>query len=305
MTSMARVTVVIPTLDRPAPLAACLAALAPDFPADAETVVVADGGDVDLGPVVAPFEAPLRLRLIAARHGGPAAARNRGLEAARGEIVAFTDDDCRPRPGWLAALSARVLGAPPRAAGGTTRNGLAGNAYAEAAQFVLEALSLHDRAASGLERFLPSNNFAFPAEPLRLLGGFDESYRTAEDRELCRRWLGAGFELTRAPTAVVEHDARLDLVGFVRKFAAYGRGAARFHGTGGSPGLRESAAFHLHLPALAARELARRGLRRGATLAALLLIWELANVGGFLAEAVRRGERSRGGAVTPARARAR
>ena len=177
----------MPTLDRPAPLAACLAALAPGFPADAETVVVDDGGAIDPAPVVAPFVEALSLRLIRAGVGGPsgpAAARNRGIEEARGAIVAFTDDDCRPRAGWLESLAAavRLEPATPRAAGGTTRNGLAGNPYSEAAQFVLEALAVHDRAATGLERFLPSNNFAFPAASLRRLGGFDEAYRTAEDR---------------------------------------------------------------------------------------------------------------------------
>ncbi len=96
---MIRISVVIPTWNRPGPLAACLGALAKSFPSDAETVVVSDGGAEDLGPVVDPFIDALRLRLIKVAHGGPAAARNRGLEAARGEIVAFTDDDCRPHPG--------------------------------------------------------------------------------------------------------------------------------------------------------------------------------------------------------------
>ncbi len=50
---MVRISVMIPTLDRPGPLAACLAALAVDFPLDAETVVVSDGGTHDLRQVVA------------------------------------------------------------------------------------------------------------------------------------------------------------------------------------------------------------------------------------------------------------
>jgi glycosyltransferase involved in cell wall biosynthesis len=50
-----RISVVIPTLDRPGPLTACLAALALEFPPDAETIIVSDGSTHDLGPVVAPF----------------------------------------------------------------------------------------------------------------------------------------------------------------------------------------------------------------------------------------------------------
>jgi glycosyltransferase involved in cell wall biosynthesis len=285
-----RISVVIPTLDRPGPLTACLQALAVDFPPDAETIVVADGGREDLVPVVAPFVERLRLRLLKTANGGPAAARNRGLEVARGEIVAFTDDDCRPRPGWLAALASGVGTSPPLAAGGTTRNGLPANACADAAQLVLDLLSRHDRNVVHRERLLPSNNVAFPREALRRIGGFDERFRTAEDRELCRRWAAAGNGLSRAPSAVVEHDQALDLVSFVRKFFAYGRGAAMFHGSGASAGLRESTRFHLRLPALLLPELRLRGAARGAAIVALLVLWEAANLAGYVAERARSAE---------------
>ena len=281
---MVRISVVIPTLDRPGPLTACLAALEPGFPPDAETIVVADGGSHELDPVVAPFVAPLRLRLLQTANGGPAAARNRGLAVARGEIVAFTDDDCRPQPGWLAALASGVATSPPRAVGGTTHNGLPANACADAAQLVLNLLSRHDRELVRRERFLPSNNFAFPTEALRRIGGFDERFRTAEDRELCRRWAAAGYELGRVPSAVVEHDSRLNLARFAGKFFAYGRGAARFHGSGGNAGLIQSAGFHLRLPALLMPELRRRGPVRGAAVVALLVLWEAANLVGYAAE---------------------
>jgi GT2 family glycosyltransferase len=289
---MPRISLVVPTRDRPAALARCLAAVAASFPDDAETIVVDDGGSADLEPAIAPHRERLRLRLLAGRGAGPAAARNRALDAAQGEIVAFTDDDCRPGAGWLAALADGVALSPPRAVGGATRNGLPQNAYADTAQLVLELLSRYDRQASRRERFLPSNNFALPAEALRRLGGFDESFRTAEDRELCRRWAAAGYELARVPAAVVEHDAELDLARFLRQFAAYGRGAARFHRGGADPSLRESAAFHVRLPRLLLPELARRGVRRGAAVAALLVVWELANLAGFAAEWSRRRGRA-------------
>jgi glycosyltransferase involved in cell wall biosynthesis len=295
---MIRVSVVIPTRNRPGPLAACLSALKASFPPDAETIVVSDGAQC-LGPVVAPFVDSLRLRLLQTEHAGPAAARNRGLEAARGEIVAFTDDDCRPRPGWLSALAAGVCLSPPRAMGGSTNNGLPACACADAAHLVLFLLAAHDRAAKGQERFLPSNNFAFPSAALLRLGGFDERFQTAEDRELCRRWAQAGFALGRVPEAVVDHDEDLGLMSFVRKFFAYGRGAAKFHGSGAPTSLRDSLEFHLRLPVLVVPELRRRGLTRGAAMAALLMLWETANVAGYLAE------RAHLIAPSPARAAAR
>jgi GT2 family glycosyltransferase len=281
---MVRISVVVPTFERSRQLKACLTALAGGFPPDAETVVVDDGGRVQLEPVVAPFVERLRLRLLKTTNGGPAAARNRGLAEASGDIVVFTDDDCRPHPGWVAAIASGVTISPPRAVGGTTHNGLPANAYADASQLVLNLLSRHDRAMVGRERLLPSNNFAFPAARLRSLGGFDERFRTAEDRDLCRRWAAAGYALGRVPSAVVEHDPQLDFSGFIRKCFAYGRGAARFHATETICGLKESAHFHVRLPALLLPELRRRGPVRGLAITGLLAVWELANLAGYLAE---------------------
>jgi GT2 family glycosyltransferase len=285
-----RISVVIPTRDRPGPLSACLRALAASFPGDAETVVVSDDDATALGPCLAPFVEPLRLRHVVGPPAGPGAARNRGLAVARGSIVVFTDDDCRPRAGWATALAAGVSSSPPRATGGVTLNAVDENPYAEAAQVILDMVARHERAVHGGERFFPSNNLAFPAEVLRRLGGFDESFRTAEDRDLCRRWRQAGFALRRIPEAIVEHAPSLTLSSFVRKFFAYGQGAARFHSSRAGRSLRDAVSFHLRLPALAGPVVRGRGLRRGAELAGLLVLWEVANLGGFLAAGMgRRG----------------
>jgi glycosyltransferase involved in cell wall biosynthesis len=289
---VSRISVVIPTLDRPGPLSRCLQALAPSFPADAETIVVSDGGAVDLGPWLAPFVEPLRLRYIVAPHGGPASARNHGLAAARGDIVAFIDDDCRPRPGWLLALTADVSLSPPRATGGTTCNGLVSNAYAEVAQLVLDLVARYERETYGRESFFPSNNVAFPVGPLRQLGGFDVSFWTAEDRELCRRWRQAGFGFARVSKAVVDHDARLNFIGFLRQFFAYGQGSAQFHLSGDKSSFGESVAFHLRLPRFVGPQLVRNGPRRGAGLLGLFVLWEMANLAGFLTAIPRRSATS-------------
>lgn len=276
---MTRISVVIATRNRPGPLAACLRALAESFPDDAETIVVFDGTPATSG--LGGLAGPLRLRFVEAPAGGPAAARNRGLAEARGDVVAFTDDDCLPRPEWPAALAAGVSASPPVAAGGTTLNGSPANAYADCAQLILDLAGAHDLSRHGTERFFAANNVAFPAEPLRSLGGFAESFRTAEDRELCRRWRDAGFALRSVPEAVVEHRPALDFRGFVEKCFAYGRGAEQFHST--EPGsLREAAAFHLQLPAALARATAGRGALRRCELTALSVVWEVANLAGFV-----------------------
>lgn len=286
--SSPRISVIIPTRDGSGPLRTCLRALAGTFPADAETIVVLDGGPAECQALLQEFVEPLRLRCVSVPRGGPAYARNRGLDIAQGEIAVFTDDDCRPRPGWVSAIAAQVSLSLPCAAGGVTFNGLASNPFADAAQVVLDLVAQHERNSCGEVRFFPTNNSAFPVSALKRLGGFDESFRTAEDRELLRRWRAAGYHVNLAADAKVDHEADPDLMGFVRKFYAYGEGAAHFHATSDGSSYEDSLSFHRRLPRLLTPELRQRGLWRGTALVGLLAVWEVANLAGFAAATTRR-----------------
>jgi len=277
-----RLSVVIPTYNRAARLQSCLEALVRGFPADAEVIVVNDGGDRDSFPDLSPFEETLHLSVIHDSHGGPACARNIGLRNAAGEVVAFTDDDCLPLPNWLERLAAAVRLDPPEAAGGRTLNGLPGNTFATAAQLILDMGERDQRRRSYGPAFYPSNNIAFPTAALRTIGGFDESFRTSEDRELCRRWQRAGFGLVKAPDAVISHAPDMTLRKFWRKYVSYGSGAARFHGSSDDGWRRESAAFHRRVPALAWAEMAEQRIEQRASVSAALLLWEFANLTGYL-----------------------
>lgn len=95
------VTVVIPVYGRVEKLRHCLAAVA----ADGHPIVLVDDDSPDPGAVAAAaaeFGARLVVRAV---NGGPAAARNTGIDAAGTELVAFVDSDCVPPPGWIAALA--------------------------------------------------------------------------------------------------------------------------------------------------------------------------------------------------------
>lgn len=96
------VSVIIPARDAAPTLSRTLTALgSQDFAAPFEVVVVDDGSRDQTAALAKRFE-PL-VRLIRTEHSeGPGAARNRGVSAARGEVLAFTDADCAPTPGWLA-----------------------------------------------------------------------------------------------------------------------------------------------------------------------------------------------------------
>jgi len=276
------ISVVVPTRGRPLYLQRCLTALAAmDYPPERfEVIVVDDSGGPDVERVA--FASAIEPRVVRPRRTGPSGARNAGAEAARGEFVAFTDDDCEPSPQWLGALERALEANPGAAVGGVTRNGAAGDTAALASQIVVD--SLHAHINRDRPRFFASSNVAFPGEPLAALGGFDERFRYAEDRELCDRWIRAGRRFVGAPGAVVMHMRTLTLQEFWRQHYGYGRGAWAFaHRRGAGERARESAGV--------LREIAARGHvvgarhRRGA-LAGYLALSQAATMAGFAREAL-------------------
>jgi GT2 family glycosyltransferase len=288
------ISVVIPTYNRWDRLLDCLEALSVDFSAEssenflseAEVIVVSDGGDREHMPDLGRFEASLALRVIHAEHAGPGAARNQGLAAARGRLVAFTDDDCLPQPGWLRAFVDASMRHPDAGLGGRTVNGLPDNVYSEAAQMVLDLVEMDQVRRNYPAFFFASNNIAFPTGKLHALGGFDPDYRTSEDRELCRRWRRQGWELVKVEGARVAHAPMLDFRSFWAKISHYGEGAARFH-KDPSEGWRKTLAWHLRMPALAWLYLRTNRPRRPLALIGLLMLWEVANLHGFVKGALR------------------
>lgn len=280
------VSVVVPTAGRPAQLARCVRALASlDYPSRRlEVVVVDDGGPGRLDP-------PAGLELRTLRHDvrrGPGAARNTGVAAADGAIVAFTDDDCLPEPGWLRALVADLARAPGAATGGRVVNALRDNPFAAASQHVVDLVYAHYNRDPEAARFVATNNLALSREDFLAVGGFDAGRFTfaSEDRDFCDRWRASGRPLRFAPGAVVHHAHDLDLRGFVAQHVAYGRGAAHYHRARrdrGSGRLYDEASFHVD-PALYLCTLRQRPFGRAARLIALLSVWQAANAAGYMLE---------------------
>jgi GT2 family glycosyltransferase len=285
MTSRAPIlSVVIPTKGRPRYLQRCLGALADgDYPPDRFDVVVAnDRGGPEVERVVSSLAGQLRTTLVTPERRGPSAARNAGASAAQGRFIAFTDDDCEPAPGWLPALESALRANPGAAIGGETRNGFGGNGAAAASQAVVDAVHAHYNRDPASPRFLASNNVAFPAETFRAVGGFNEDFRHAEDRELCERWIRTGHRLAHAPGALVYHMRSLTLPEFLAQHYGYGRGAWAF---ARGRGLRA-----LHDRGGVLRALVREALQSvsedGTPVVAYLALSQLATAAGFGREAV-------------------
>jgi glycosyltransferase involved in cell wall biosynthesis len=199
-----RITVVIPTYKRPHLLTRCLAAVSHQEcdPSTYEIIVVDDAADKDTKRLIDHWRGELQLpacRYVAVTGvHGPAAARNAGWRAARGEIIAFTDDDCIPLPGWLSA-GAAAFADKITAAWGTL------------IMPVPPQPTDYQRDAAGLARapFVTANCFVRRAA-LAAVGGFDERFTAPwrEDSDLYFSLLRANATIIHAPEAKVVHPIR-------------------------------------------------------------------------------------------------
>ncbi len=188
---VAPISVVIAAHARAQRLRALLDALASQ---DCDVIVVADGATADVHAVIA----DTGVRALRQDPGrGPAAARNTGWRAAQTELVAFTDDDCLPAPGWVDALRAS-------AGGGAAVQGRVEPLPAERDRIGPFTRTL---AVDGAGPFFQTANMLYPRAVLARLGGFDETFPfpAGEDTDLGWRARAAGVEIRYAPDALVWH----------------------------------------------------------------------------------------------------
>jgi glycosyltransferase involved in cell wall biosynthesis len=163
---------------------------------------------------------------------GSASARNLGAAKARGEVLLFTDADCRFSSTWVAELARPLLAKggkspyPLAAVGGRTLSAF-GNGSPTFVESYLDQLFdfwESDRLAP-FPAFLPwapTCNLAVKKEIFQGIGGFDPRWQNAAyDVDLCWRLVLCGFMLGYAPKAVVHHLRRRNLRGLGRQMANY------------------------------------------------------------------------------------
>ncbi len=296
---MPKVSVVIPTRNRPEAIVRCLDALATQrFPSDDfEVIVVDDGSNPPLTLEVGRWSSQFDLKLVPQKNTGPGGARNRGVAEARGEFLAFTDDDCLPTPDWLRDIVAALERQPEALVGGSTFNGLKSQLFAEVSQLILAFVYEHFNRDSADAYFFTSNNMGCRKVSLQAVGGFDASFQVAsEDRDFCDRWRSSDRTLVWLRDTWVEHRHSQNLLGFIRLHFRYGQGAWNLqrskHRDRPRKMLRESG-FHLALPMLVVRSLCKMPMIRAIGVLAGLFIWQGAYASGFFYGLARSRFRSR------------
>jgi glycosyltransferase involved in cell wall biosynthesis len=216
------VSVIVPAYNAADGIGPCLdAVLAQAVPGGMEVIVV-DNGSTDATARVA-GERPVRVVHEAAV--GSYAARNRGLEAARGAVLAFTDADCVPRPGWLAAGLAALEGTGANLAGGDV---VPAPAESDLERYLSTRGTPSPRQplAHPFRPFVPTANAFFRRAVFDRVGGFDTALISGGDADLCWRAAEAGLGApVFVPEAVVEHRVRATVADLRRQHFKWGVGS--------------------------------------------------------------------------------
>jgi GT2 family glycosyltransferase len=217
-----RVSVVVCSYNGGATLEQCLRSLlALDYP-DFEVIVVDDGSTDYTSAILTRFPS---VRAIHQANRGLSAARNVGLRAATGAIVAYTDSDCFVDPHWLTHLVYQFERSGAAAVGGpnlTPEDGwLAGCVAAAPGQ------PTHVLESDQVAEHIPGCNMAFRRGVLEAINGFDPQYRKAgDDVDVCWRLQQAGHWIAFAPGAFVWHHRRQTPRAYLRQQAGYGEAEA-------------------------------------------------------------------------------
>lgn len=226
--SLPFVSVVIPVKNGAGRLEHCLESLqAQDYPADRYEVIVADGRSRDRTVEIA---TAFGARVVDNEREIVSSGRNAGIACAKGDLVAFTDDDCVLPTDWirngveiLRQTGAAAVGGPtpiPESSGPFSRAvnqifqwaSLAGNSVQS------DALEMHHATD------LPGGNSMYRREVLDEVGPINERLITAEDVDLHLRMVERGHVLLFAPKFEAKHCKRDNPRGFFRQMRRFAIG---------------------------------------------------------------------------------
>lgn len=219
--SVPLVSVIVPIYNDTARLMLCLERLGRQTLAQPVEVIVVDNGSTDdLEPARRRFPDVIWL---AEPIPGSYAARNRGIAAARGRVLAFTDSDCLPDDIWLEHGIAPLLAAnPPSFVGGGIDLVTTGEARLSAAELFDLAVGFPQRRFVEQVHFAMTANMLTLAETMARVGPFATSMKSGGDREWGNRaWktVGPGMYVENARIGHPTRSTRPEVLKRIRRVA--------------------------------------------------------------------------------------
>lgn len=219
-----RVSVVVASYNGERTLRACLESLQqlnyPDY-----EVILVDDGSTDATPEIARLNPGVRY-IRHEKNLGLSLARNTGIDAASGEIIAFTDSDCRADADWLYYLVGGLVNSEFSGMGGPNLLPPEDSPVA-AAVMVSPGGPAHVMLSDQQAEHIPGCNMAFYKWALAEIGGFDPIFRQAgDDVDICWRLQQVGRKIGFNPSAFVWHYRRSTLGAYLKQQQGYGEAEA-------------------------------------------------------------------------------
>ena len=220
--NLPKISVVVCSYNGSQTIRECLDALQKVEYPDFEVIVVNDGSTDNLAEIASDYP----FRLISTPNRGLSSARNTGMLAATGEIVAYLDDDAYPDPHWLQYLAYVFTTTNHAGVGGPNippkGDGMIAESVANA-----PGGPAHVLTSDQIAEHIPGCNMAFRRDALLEVGGFDPIYRAAgDDVDLCWKIQAAGKTIGFHPSAVVWHHRRNSVKAYWKQQKGYGKAEA-------------------------------------------------------------------------------
>lgn len=218
-----KVSVVVCSYNGARTLEACLTSLQQmDYP-DYEVILVDDGSTDSTPDIAKDFP---RVITIRQKNLGLSVARNVGMNAARGELIAYTDSDCMADKDWLYYLVGTLTQGDYMAVGGPNISPPA-QSWAQACVASSPGQPSHVLIGDTEAEHIPGCNMAFYKWALESIGGFDPEYRKAgDDVDVCWRLMEMGYRIGFSPSAVVWHHRRFTIRAYFNQQGGYGEAEA-------------------------------------------------------------------------------
>jgi len=190
---------------------------------DYEVIVVNDGSTDTTSLILEKYRLKHGFKIVETENKGLSSARNQGIRVAKGEIIAFIDDDAYPDSNWLHYLAMSFSNSNYSAVGGPN-NTPGEDSFISKCIGYSPGGPIHVMIDDELAEHIPGCNMAFRKSVFEDVGLFDERFRIAgDDVDLCWRLLEKSYKIAYNPCAIVWHHRRDGVFKYLKQQKNYGK----------------------------------------------------------------------------------